>query len=157
LRPGGRIRPHLPVADVNNTTINERTWGQGQERPGDGVATLFLEGDFCQIFGRGGRIEVVICDRVGELDRTAANLNNTTINECTRGRGMPWRHCFWKGISVGVIVRGRFFRLVFFLYRRVLYNTNPFHYSFGFCHASTVGLHTGLHNVLILPGFGYTF
>jgi hypothetical protein len=34
--------------------------------------------------------------------------------------------------------------------------TNPFRYSFGFCHASTVGLHTGLHNVLILPRFGYT-
>ena len=46
MRPGGRIRPHHPVADLNNTTINECTRGRGLERPGDGVAALFLEGDF---------------------------------------------------------------------------------------------------------------
>ena len=46
MRPGGRIRPHRPVADLNNTTINEGTRGRGLERPGDGVAALFLEGDF---------------------------------------------------------------------------------------------------------------
>ena len=88
MRPGGRIRPHRPVADLHNTTINECTRGRGLERPGDGVAALFLEGDF------------------------------------------------------GRSVSGRYFRHVFFY---------PFRYSFGFCHASTVGLHTGLHNVLILP------
>jgi hypothetical protein len=97
LRPGGRIRPHRPVADLNNTTINECTRGRGLERPGDGVAALFLEGDF------------------------------------------------------GRSVSGRYFRHVFFFtYCRVL---NPFRYSFGFCHASTVGLHTGLHNVLILSSY----
>ncbi len=46
MRPSGRIRPHRPVADLNNTTINECTRGWGLERPGDGVAALFLEGDF---------------------------------------------------------------------------------------------------------------
>jgi hypothetical protein len=47
MRPGGRIRPHRPVADLNNTTIkNEQTRGRGLERPADGVAALFLEGDF---------------------------------------------------------------------------------------------------------------
>jgi hypothetical protein len=37
MQPGGQIRPHRPVADLNNTTINERTRGRGLERPGDGV------------------------------------------------------------------------------------------------------------------------
>ena len=46
MRPGGLIRPHRPVADLNNTTMNEYTQGRGLERPGDGVAALFLEGDF---------------------------------------------------------------------------------------------------------------
>ena len=68
MQPGGQIRPRHPVADLNNTTINECTWERGLERPGDGVAALFLEGDF-------GRSE-----------------------------------------------SGRYFRLVFFLYRRVIYN-----------------------------------
>jgi len=94
MQPGGRIRPHRPVADLNNATINECMRGRGLERPGDGVAALFLEGDF------------------------------------------------------GRSVSGRYFRRVFFTYCRVL---NPFRYSFGFCHASTVGLHKGLHNLLILP------
>ena len=44
--PGGRIRPHRLIADLNNTTINERMRGWGLERPGDGVATSFIEGDF---------------------------------------------------------------------------------------------------------------
>jgi len=46
LQPGGQIRLHHPVADLNDTTINKRTWGRGLEWPGDGVAALFLEGDF---------------------------------------------------------------------------------------------------------------
>jgi hypothetical protein len=46
MQPGGQIRPHRPVADLNNTTIDERTRGRGLEQPGDGVAALFLEGDF---------------------------------------------------------------------------------------------------------------
>jgi len=46
MQPGGRIRPHRPVADLNNATINECMRGRGLERPGDGVAALFLEGDF---------------------------------------------------------------------------------------------------------------
>ena len=51
---GGRIRPQRPVADLNNTTINERTRGRGLERPGDGLATMFLEWDVCRILGGGG-------------------------------------------------------------------------------------------------------
>ncbi len=39
---GGRIRPHRPIADVDNTTINERMQGRGLERPGYGVAALVL-------------------------------------------------------------------------------------------------------------------
>ena len=39
---GGRIRPHRPIADVNNTTINERMRGRGLERPGYGVTALVL-------------------------------------------------------------------------------------------------------------------
>jgi hypothetical protein len=46
MRPGGRIQPHRLIADLNNTTINERTWGWGLERSGDGVVTSFIEGDF---------------------------------------------------------------------------------------------------------------
>jgi hypothetical protein len=46
LQPGGQIRPHRPVADLSNTTINKRTRGWGLGRPGDGVATSFIEGDF---------------------------------------------------------------------------------------------------------------
>ena len=108
MRPGGRIRPHRPVADLNNTTINERTRGRGMERPGDGVATSFLEGDFCRIFGRGGgRIEVVICNRAGELDRTAQSLTSTTPKSMSirggggwNGRDMVSRLLFYEGIFV---------------------------------------------------------
>jgi hypothetical protein len=39
LQPGGQIRPHRPVADLNDTTINKHTRGWGLEWPGDGVAT----------------------------------------------------------------------------------------------------------------------
>jgi hypothetical protein len=44
LRPSGRIRPHRPVVDINDTTFNNRVRGRGLERPGDGLAALFLEG-----------------------------------------------------------------------------------------------------------------
>jgi hypothetical protein len=44
--------------------------------------------------------------------------------------------------------------LCFFLYRRVEYlYHNPFRYSFDFCHACTLGLHTQLHNIPELPGY----
>ena len=46
MQPGRQIRLHRPADDINNTTINERTRGRVLERPGDGVAALFLEGDF---------------------------------------------------------------------------------------------------------------
>ena len=46
LRPSGRIRPHHPVADLKNTTINERTRGRGLKGRGDGVAPSGFEGDF---------------------------------------------------------------------------------------------------------------
>ena len=39
---GGRIRPHHPIADVNNTTINERMRGRGLERPRYGVTASVL-------------------------------------------------------------------------------------------------------------------
>ena len=56
---------------------------------------------------RGGRIEVAICDRAGELDRTAWSPTSTTQQSTSeRGgggwnvRGMAWRHCFYQGILV---------------------------------------------------------
>jgi hypothetical protein len=104
LRSGGRIRPHRPVNDLNDTTINERTRGRGLERPGDGVAASFFEGDFDRFFWRGGRIEVAICDRAGELDRTARSLTSTTPQSTMvrggggwNGRGMAWRLRFVRG------------------------------------------------------------
>ncbi len=57
LQPGGRIRPHRPIADfLNDTTVNERTRGRGRglERPGDGVASSFCEGILVEFFGGGG-------------------------------------------------------------------------------------------------------
>jgi hypothetical protein len=96
-----QIRPHRTVDDINNTTINERTWGRGLERPGDGVVALFLEGDFCQFFWRGGgRIEVAICNRAGKLDRTNRCQSSKIPQNSVHGgggwnaRGMAWRHCF---------------------------------------------------------------
>ena len=54
LPPGGRIRPHRPGADLNDTAINERAGGRGLERPGDGVASSFCEGILVKFFGCGG-------------------------------------------------------------------------------------------------------
>jgi hypothetical protein len=39
---GGQIRPHRPVADLNDTTINEHARGWGMERPGYGVTASVL-------------------------------------------------------------------------------------------------------------------
>ena len=61
MQPGGRIRPHRPVADLNNTTINKCTRGRGLERPGDGVAALFLEGDFGRSVSGGYFRHVFFC------------------------------------------------------------------------------------------------
>jgi len=41
LRSGGQIIPQRPVPDLNDTTINDGTWGWGLERLGDGVAASF--------------------------------------------------------------------------------------------------------------------
>ncbi len=83
------------VTEQQNHSLNKRTRGRGLERPGDGLAALFLEGVFCRIFGRGDRIEVVICDRAGELDRTALvdDINNqqhhNQLMYARAGAGMP--------------------------------------------------------------------
>jgi hypothetical protein len=53
-RPGGRNRTLRPVSSTENMTIKRRTTGFGLKRPGDGVAALFLEGDFCRMFWAGG-------------------------------------------------------------------------------------------------------
>jgi hypothetical protein len=99
-----RIRPHRPVADLNDTAINERAQGWGLERPGDGVASSFCEGILVEFFGGGGRIEVVICDRAGELDRIAQSPTSMTPQSMSErggggwnGRGMAWRLRFVRG------------------------------------------------------------
>ena len=45
-QPGGLNRTIRPVAIADNMTIKCRTTGFGLKRLGDGVATLFFEGDF---------------------------------------------------------------------------------------------------------------
>ena len=98
-----------PVDDINNMTINECTWGRGLDRPGDCVAASFLERGFLTNFWAGGgdRIEVTICDRAGELDRTARSMTSTTQQSTSvrgvggwNGRGMVWRLRFSKGMFV---------------------------------------------------------
>jgi hypothetical protein len=115
LQQGGQNRPHRLFTDLNDTIINERTRGRGLERPGDSVASSFFKGDFGQIFrGGGGRIEVAICDRAGEVDRTpVADLKDTAFNERTRDAGagaetaggwcgiFVFRKGFWSIFSVG--------------------------------------------------------
>jgi hypothetical protein len=82
MQPGRQIRPHRPVDNINNTTINKRTRGWGLERPGDGLAALFLEGDFSQIFGRGGEDRGRNLQPGGRIrpHRPVDDINNTTIN-----------------------------------------------------------------------------
>ena len=57
--------------------------------------------------GGGGRIEVAICDRAGELGRTARSPTSTTQQSTSErggggwtGRGMALRHFFYQGILV---------------------------------------------------------
>ena len=72
------------------------------------MAALFLEGDFCRIFGRRGGFKASLnCDRAGKLDRTAQSMTSTTqqsMSVCEVGgwnsRGMVWRLRFLKGIFV---------------------------------------------------------
>ena len=73
-----RIRPHRPVINLKNTAINKRMQGRGLEWLGDGVVASFCKGILADFSRGGGRIEVVICDRAGELDRTAQALMSTT-------------------------------------------------------------------------------
>ena len=54
LAPCGRFRLFRLIPPTNDITVNRRPRWRGLEQPGDGVTTSFLEGDFCQIFGRGG-------------------------------------------------------------------------------------------------------
>ena len=78
-RPGGRNQTLRPVSSTDNMTIKRRTTGFGLKRPGDGVAALFLEGDFCRIFGgRGGFKTSLNCNWADEFDRSARSLASKT-------------------------------------------------------------------------------
>ena len=87
-----------PVDSVENMAIKRRTEGLRLNSPGDGMATLFLKGILVNfLVGRGGRIEVAICNRAGELDRTARSPTSRTpqsLSICGGGgwndQGMMW-------------------------------------------------------------------
>jgi hypothetical protein len=51
---GGRIRPHCPVADLNDTTINKHMWGGGWNGRDMASRLRFYEGIFVDFFGRVG-------------------------------------------------------------------------------------------------------
>ena len=99
------MRPHRPVADLNDTAINKRTLGRGLERPGDAVVASFCKAILVEFLGGGGgRIEVIICDGAGELDRTVRSLMSTTPQSTNvrggggwNGQGMAWRLRFIRG------------------------------------------------------------
>jgi hypothetical protein len=113
MQPGGRIRPHRPVTNLSNTTINKHMRGWGLDRPGDGVASLFCEGISVKFFGwvgedRGRNL------RPGGRNRPhcpVADLSDTAINERTRGRGLERpgdgvASSFCEGILVKFLCRG---------------------------------------------------
>ena len=98
-----------PVTTAENMTIKRRTTGFGLKRPGGGVAASCFEGDFDQIFqrGGGGRIEVAIWDGAGELDRTAWSPTSMTPQSTSIRGGGGWnsrdmasRLLFYEGIFV---------------------------------------------------------
>jgi hypothetical protein len=74
----------------------------------------FSKGILVIFFGWGGdRIEVAICDRVGELDCTAQSPTSTTQQSTSvrggggwNGRGMAWLLRFSKGILVDFLAGG---------------------------------------------------
>jgi hypothetical protein len=95
-----------PVTTAENMTIKRRTTGFGLKRPGGGVAASCFEGDFDQIFqrGGGGRIEVAIWDGAGELDRTTWSPTSMTPQSTSirggggwNGRDMASRLLFYEG------------------------------------------------------------
>ena len=93
-----------PVANLNNTVINEQTQRRRLERQGGGVASSFCEWILVKIFGGEGRIDVAICDRAGEFDCTAWSPTSTTpqsMSVCVgggwNGRGMAWHLRFVSG------------------------------------------------------------
>jgi len=100
----------------NDITINWRPRWRGLKRPGDGVAALFLEGGFCQIFGwRVGFKASLNCNRAGELDRTAQSTTSTTPQSTSVRGGGGWngwdmasRLRFYEGIFVDFFGRGGF-------------------------------------------------
>ena len=102
LAPCGRFRLFRLMPPPNDITINWRPRWRGLKWPGDGVAALFLEGGFCQMFyWRVGFKASLNCNRAGELDRTAQSTTSTTPQSTSvrggggcNGRGMAWRHCF---------------------------------------------------------------
>jgi hypothetical protein len=72
------------------------------------MAALFLEGDFCRIFGRRVGFKASLnCDRAGELDRTARSTTSTTPQSTSVRGGGGWngwdmasRLRFYEGIFV---------------------------------------------------------
>ena len=79
-----------PVDSVENMAIKCKVEGLRLKQPGDGMATLFFNGDFGRIFwlGGGGRIEVAICNQAGKLDRTTQLPTSTTLQSTSiRGGG----------------------------------------------------------------------
>ncbi len=68
---------------------------------------VFRRGFLTNFWAGGGRIEVTICDRAGELDRTAHQQHHQHNNQrayagsgAGTARGMVWRLRFLKGIFV---------------------------------------------------------
>jgi len=90
-QPGCLNQMIRPVTTAENMTIKRTTTGFGMKRPGGGVAASFFEGDFDRIFRRGGGWDRGCNLGWGgriRLHRPVADLNDTTINEHTRGWGM---------------------------------------------------------------------
>ena len=75
----------------------------------------------------------------------ASNKESVIVNTLCVGN---WLHSFCREIGCTLFV-GKSVRN----HTSCVRVRHSFCYSFGFCHASTVGLHTGLHNVLILPSY----
>jgi hypothetical protein len=78
---------------------------------------VFRRGFWSNFLAGGGRIEVVICNRAGELDRTARSPASTTPQSTSvrggggggggwNGRGMEWHLRFCEGILVKFFSRG---------------------------------------------------
>ena len=105
----GRANSTAPPGRPPQPQHNQRAHvGAGAETAGGWRGNFDILRGFWSIYSaRGGRIEVVICDREGKLDRTAQSATSTTQQSTSEGggggwngRGMTWRHCFYQGILV---------------------------------------------------------